>query len=277
MLITLTTDFGIQDGYVGTMKGVMARIAPGVSFVDITHTVPPQDVRSTAYILWTVLPYFSRESVHLVVVDPGVGTMRRPIAAQTGWGMLVGPDNGVFSFVWESTPPELIVELANPEYRLPVVSRTFHGRDVFSPAAAYLARGVSLSEMGPQVVDPIRLTSAKMRVAANRIQGQVLYIDHFGNIITSIGRLLWRGDTLCLQPVLANPEIEEMYFPATAARVSVAGRDIGPIRHTYGEVPVGTPLALVGSEGMLELAVNQRHGAQVLKIMLGDSVDIVLS
>ena len=148
MLITLTTDFGMQDAYVSIMKGVMARIAPNAPLVDITHTIPPQDVRAAAYLLWTALPYFPEESVHLVVVDPGVGTERRAIAARTAWGALVGPDNGVFSYVWASTPASQIVALENPAYQRPQVSHTFHGRDVFAPAAAHLARGAPLAESG---------------------------------------------------------------------------------------------------------------------------------
>ena len=158
MLISLTTDFGQDDGYVGSMKGVMARIAPGVPFVDITHAIPPQSVRVAAFVLWTSLPYFPADSVHLVVVDPGVGTARRAIASRTPWGTLVGPDNGVFSYVWAAAPPDLSVALENTAYQLPATSQTFHGRDVFAPAAAHLSTGVPLAALGADVADPKRLS-----------------------------------------------------------------------------------------------------------------------
>ncbi|NBD35651.1 MAG: hypothetical protein GVY30_06595, partial [Chloroflexi bacterium] len=191
MLISLTTDFGIQDAYVGIMKGVMARIAPSAPLVDITHTVPPQDVRAAAYLLWTALPYFPEESVHLVVVDPGVGTQRRAIAARTAWGTLVGPDNGVFSYLWAATAPQQVVALQNTAYQRPQVSQTFHGRDIFAPAAAHLARGVPLAELGPAVSDLVRLPAPRLTVSGTRLEGEVLHIDHFGNVITSVGCLVW--------------------------------------------------------------------------------------
>ena len=274
MIISITTDFGTHDGYVGTMKGVIAGIAPGVPCIDITQEIPPLDVRSAAYVLWTALPYFPPESVHLVVVDPGVGTARRPIAARTAWGTLVGPDNGVFSYVWEAAPPELIVELANPAYRSPAVSNTFHGRDVFSPAAAHLARGVPLAELGPEVHDPVRLPAPALTVTDSFIIGEVIYIDHFGNTITSIGRLVWDGGLLSLDPAFgAAPS---GIINAARVRVLVAGRDLGPIRRTYGEVGLGEALALVGSEGMLELAVNRGHGAAVMGLKVSDRLSVSL-
>ncbi|MGC9395223.1 MAG: SAM hydrolase/SAM-dependent halogenase family protein [Anaerolineae bacterium] len=274
MIISITTDFGTRDGYVGTMKGVIAGIAPGVPCIDITQEIPPQDVRSAAYVLWTALPYFPLESVHVVVVDPGVGTARRPIAARTPWGMLVGPDNGVFSYVWEAAPPTMIVELANPAYRNLAISNTFHGRDIFSPAGAHLARGVPLAELGPEVEDPVRLPTPVFTVSDTTIAGEVIYIDHFGNVITSIGRLVWDGALLSLDPVFGD--VPSGIVNAARVRVLVGGRDLGPIRHTYGEVSLGEPLALVGSEGLLELAVNHGHGARALGLQIGDRVEISL-
>lgn len=274
MIISITTDFGTRDGYVGTMKGVMAGIAPGVPFADITQEIPPQDVRSAAYVLWTALPYFPPESVHLVVVDPGVGTVRRPIAAQTPWGVVVGPDNGVFSYIWEVVPPSLIVELANPVYQRTGVSNTFHGRDIFSPAAAYIAAGVPLGDFGPVVSDPVRLPVPALDVTGARIDGEVIYIDHFGNAITSIGQMVWEDAALRLTPAFGqtSPSVIEV----ARTRVRVGDRDLGPIRRTYGEVARGAPLALIGSEGMLELAVNQGHGAAAMGLKVGDRVEVVL-
>jgi len=274
-LVTLTTDFGLQDGYVGTMKGVMAGIAPDLSFIDITHDIRPQDLRGAAYVLWTSLPYFPDDVVHLVVVDPGVGTSRHAIASQTSWGVLVGPDNGVFSYIWDMVPPELTVALENPDYQRPVVSGTFHGRDVFSPAAAHIAAGVPLRAFGSEVSLPVRMPPPGMTLEDRRIRGEVLYIDRFGNVITSIGRLVWEGTLLHLDPVFARGESRTLN--ARRVRVFAGGRDLGPIVRTYGETNAGDPVVLVGSEGLLELAINQGHGARELALGLGDVVEIVVS
>ncbi|RLC88705.1 MAG: hypothetical protein DRI37_04950 [Chloroflexi bacterium] len=274
MLITLTTDFGTQDGYVGVMKGVMADIMPGVTFVDISHAVPPQDVRAAAYLLWTALPYFPAESIHLVVVDPGVGTARRPLASRTPWGLLVGPDNGVFSYVWAVAPPEMTVELTNPAYRQSALSSTFHGRDIFAPAAAYLARGVPLENFGALVAEPVRLSLPHLELDEGALKGEVLYVDHFGNAITSIGRLIWEGAFLHLDAAFG--ELSPLLLRADSLRVVVAEHNLGPVRRTYGEVASGAPLALVGSEGMLELAVSHGHGATVLGLQVGDEVQVLV-
>lgn len=272
VVISLTTDFGTQDGYVGVMKGAMAGIAPGVPFIDISHKIPPQDVRSAAYVLWTMLPYFPEKSVHLVVVDPGVGTSRRPIAASTPWGLLVGPDNGVFSYVWHAAPPELIVELAASEYQLGATSATFHGRDIFAPAAAYLAGGLPMHKLGGEVKDPVRLPLPLLDITDGALHGEVIYIDHFGNVITSIGRLVWEGDYLHLDAAFGAAQ--PLMLRSFAVNVRVGDRDLGPIRRTYGEVKPGDPLALIGSEGMLELAISHGHGGDALDINVGDAVSV---
>jgi S-adenosyl-L-methionine hydrolase (adenosine-forming) len=272
MLISLTTDFGLDDGYVGTMKAVMANIAPGVPTVDITHTIPPQDVKAAAYVLWTSLPYFPPESVHLVVVDPGVGTSRRAIASRTPWGVLVGPDNGVFSYVWAAAPPALTVTLEATRYQRAAVSRTFHGRDIFAPAAAHIAAGVPLAEFGPAVGEPVSLPVPAMAVDVTGIRGEVIYVDRFGNAITSIGRMVWDGPMVHLDPVFV--EAEPRAVQAERVSVYVAGRAVGPIRRTYGEVAPGEPLALIGSEGLLEVATNGGHGARALGLHVGDPVEI---
>jgi S-adenosylmethionine hydrolase len=272
MLITLTTDFGLADGYVGVMQGVMSGIAPGVPFVDITHAIAPQNVRAAAYVLWTALPYFPEESVHLVVVDPGVGTARRAIASKTAWGVLVGPDNGVFSYVWAAAEPGLTVALENPTYQLPATSQTFHGRDIFSPAAAHVAAGVPLTAFGPEVPDPVRLNTPSMAVEDGCLRGEVLYLDHFGNVITSIGRLVWDDRLLRLDPAFGS--VESQTLNPGQLRVTVGGHDFGPIRRTYGETGKGAPLALVGSEGMLEVAINHGHAAHEFELQVGDLVEI---
>lgn len=272
MLISITTDFGEKDGYVGTMKGVMSAIAPGIPFLDITQTISPQNVAEAAYVLWTALPYFPSDSVHLVVVDPGVGTHRLAIAAHTSMGYLVGPDNGVFSYIWAVAPPDKVVELANPKYQLTGISSTFHGRDIFSPAAAHLAAGVAIEDFGPEVTDPVLLPTPEVIIEKNSISGSILYVDHFGNCITSIGRLVWSDGVLRLTPVWGD--VKQVSIKATKSRVTVAGMELGPVRHTYGEVGLGEGLALVGSEGMLEIATNHGNGAFELGLSMGDPVII---
>jgi hypothetical protein len=278
-IITLTTDFGVADGYVGTMKGVMLDIAPHAQLVDITHEISPQDVRQTAYVLYTAYPFFPPYTVHLVVVDPGVGSVRRPIAFRSACGTFVGPDNGVFSYVMADVAAAeefggAIVELVNRRHRLPEVSHTFHGRDIFAPAAAHLAAGVPIDQLGPAVPDPVTLPLPHLEVSPNVVRGEVLHADHFGNAITSIGRLFWRGDELSLEPVFRERGGQKALFQAEAALVMVAGREIARVHRTYADVKPGEVLALVGSEGHLEIAVREGSGAQRLGLQPGDPVEL---
>lgn len=269
--ITLTTDFGTVDGYVGVMKGVMLSIAPGIRLVDLSHEVPPQDVRRAAFMLYTAVSFFPPDTVHLAVVDPGVGTERRAIAVQVPQGFLVGPDNGLFTYVLAEAEEWRAVELRDPAYWLPQVSGTFHGRDIFAPVAAHLARGVPMEQLGPPVSDPVLLPLPRLEVREDRLEGEVLYIDRFGNVVTSIGRLRWAGNGLVLDAAFrrAAPSLR----PAAAGAVVEIGRKaIQGVRRTYGEVPVGESLALVGSIGFLEIAVRQGDAAHTLGVRPGDPV-----
>ena len=191
MLITFLSDFGLQDDFVGTCHGVMKRIAPDTEIIDITHGIPPQNVLQGALVLGNTLPYMP-EGVHLAVVDPGVGGHRRPLALRTGDGrFLVGPDNGLLVPAAEALGGITTAhELANPAYALDTVSRTFHGRDLFSPAAAHLARGVALEELGPPIDQHalVRIEVPKPDVGHNRIRATVLYVDHFGNVQLNLKR-----------------------------------------------------------------------------------------
>ncbi len=273
-IVTLTTDFGLADPYVGAMKGVMLSIVPHAHLVDITHQIPPQGVRQTAFVLYAVWPFFPPRTVHLVVVDPGVGTQRRPIAGQTAHGFFVGPDNGVFSYVMAQEPVSSLVELVDPQYRLAPVSQTFHGRDIFAPAAAHLAAGVPLHRLGPAVSDPVTFAPPALSVSPGQVRGEVIYIDHFGNAITSIGRLSWEGDLLSLQPAFAEDGPSGTRIPAPQAYVSAGGQELRGVRRTYGEVDAGEVLALVGSTGHLELAVREGSGADALGLQSGDAVEL---
>jgi S-adenosylmethionine hydrolase len=213
--------------------------------------------------------------VHLVVVDPGVGGVRRPIALRTPSGTFVGPDNGVFSYVLGREPVEALVELLDPRYRLPRVSHTFHGRDIFAPAAAHLAAGVPIAELGPPASDPVTFPLPCLEVAPDAIVGEVLHTDHFGNVVTSIGRLLWGRNELVLDPAFGQVE-ERVRFDAGEVVVAVAGRDISRVRRTYAEVEPGEVLALVGSSGHLEIAVREGNASRKLGICPGDEVKLRL-
>jgi S-adenosylmethionine hydrolase len=272
-IVTLTTDFGTADGYVGTMKGVVLGIVPDARLVDISHEVGPQDIRQAAYVLYTAYPFFPPYTVHLVVVDPGVGGSRRPVALRTPSGTFVGPDNGVFSYVMAREPVEELVELADTRYRLPRVSHTFHGRDIFAPAAAHLAAGVPITALGQPVTDPVTFSSPRLQITPAGIVGEVLHADHFGNVITSIGLLAWRGDELSLEPAFGEARDRgRVQFGAGGAAVTVAGQEIAGVHRTYAEVAPGETLALVGSEGHLEIAVREGSAARILGLRPGDAV-----
>lgn len=273
-IIALLTDFGLSDAYVGIMKGVIASICPTASQIDITHAIEPQNVRQAAYVLLTSYRYFPADTVFLVVVDPGVGTAREPIAVAADHGLFVAPDNGVLSYVLARQTVTGRVGLHNPAYRLPVVSRTFHGRDIFSPAAAHLAAGIELHHLGPALPDLQQLPDPRLDITPTTIHGEVLHIDRFGNVITSIGEILWEGDQLRLMPRFGanhppTPVLRPERCLITAGSYTVQG-----ITPTYGAVPPGTLTALVGSSGQLELGVNQGHAAHILKAALGDPITL---
>jgi S-adenosylmethionine hydrolase len=272
-LITLTTDFGAAHGYVGTMKGVILGITPNARLVDISHEVAPHNLRQAAYVLYTAYPYFPPHTVHLVVVDPGVGSARRAIALRTPAGHFVGPDNGVLTYVMAREPVEALVELADPRYRLPRVSHTFHGRDVFAPAAAHLAAGVPVAVLGPPVTDPVTFPPPRLEVTADGVTGEVLHADRFGNAITSIGQLVWGGDGLSLDPAFQKAgRGGGVRFKADEAVVVVAGQEIAGVRRTYAEAAPGETLALVGSGGHLEIAVREGSAAGRLGLRPSDAV-----
>lgn len=263
-IITLTTDFGLADGYVGTMKGVILGIAPTATIVDISHDIPPpspQDwgvrgVREAAYTLYTTYPYFPQGTIHVVVVDPGVGSERQAIALRTPQAIFVAPDNGVLSYVLVRERVEEIVHLTNPHYHLSPVSRTFHGRDIFAPAAAHLARGIPLAELGEPLMEIIAFPLPRPQVRPDEtIVGQVIHIDRFGNLITSI-----------MATDLADS------YPLREAVVEIKGQSIRGIVNTYAEVAPGKLLALIGSSDHLEISVSGGSASRTLQAKVGDEV-----
>ncbi len=244
-LVTLTTDFGTADGYVGAMKGVLYGAAPGVVVVDITHAVPRHDVAAGAHALATAAPWFPPWTVHVAVVDPGVGGRRRGVVVVAGEQIFVGPDNGVFSLA--APRPDAVYEIAAADFRAARVSPTFHGRDVFAVAAARLAAGAAPERAGP----PVTLVGSLPR--PDGAVHQVVHVDAFGNLVTDLD-----GDDV-----------------AAGSRVRVAGRDVGGVHRTFEDVARGELVAYVGSGGTVEIAVREGSAATALGAGRGAPVDVV--
>ncbi|MCS6862212.1 MAG: SAM-dependent chlorinase/fluorinase [Abditibacteriales bacterium] len=256
-VITLLTDFGLQDTYVGAMKGVILSINPHAQVVDLTHNIPPQDIEAAAFLLNGAYRYFPAETIHVVVVDPGVGSERRGLAGRVGEYFFVAPDNGVLSWVLADASSCAMVELKNTAYFLPRISRTFHGRDVFAPVAAHLSRGVPLTSFGPPLTDPVRLDVPQPVIEENRILAQVIHVDRFGNLITNV-----MDETLARWRGCANVVIE------------IAGQRINEVSATYSAAPPHGLLALFGSSGHLEIAVREGNAAEQLGVGRGARVSI---
>ncbi len=256
-LITLLSDFGDQDGYVGVLKGVILGLNPEAVLVDLSHQVPPRDILAGAFILQGAVPYFPPGTVHLAVVDPGVGTDRRPLALYSRGHFFVGPDNGLFHLALGGDRHFQAVRLDNPAYFLPQVSATFHGRDLFAPVAAHLSRGVPLADLGPPLADPLPLALPALQVATDVLTGQIIHLDRFGNLISNIP-----GDTL---------------FSWAAGRplaIRVAGGHRVQLVRTYGDAASGELVALVGSHGYVEIACAQGSAADRLPGGLGLQVAV---
>lgn len=260
-IITLTTDFGASDGYAGTMKGVILSIAPDVTLVDITHEIAPQHVRQAAYVLHAAAPYFPPGTIHLAVVDPGVGSRRRALVVRTSRAFLVGPDNGLFTLFLAEEPDAECRSITNPAFMLPHISATFHGRDVFAPVAAQLARrsgqddALELSEFGPRVSDPVTLTIPKpIQQSDGNWLGQVLFADHFGNLVTSI-----------TADVLTN---------IGGAEILIGQTLITGIKRTFADAAPGELIALVGSSGHLEISIVNGNAAQSLDLGPDSSITL---
>jgi S-adenosylmethionine hydrolase len=253
-IVTLTTDFGLSDPFVGIVKGVLLARAPGATIVDVTHGIPPQDVLAGALVLRQAVPFFPAGTIHVAVVDPGVGTSRRPLCVETSRGLLVGPDNGLLSLAAPRGDLRRVVHVTAERFFLSPRSTTFHGRDVFAPVAAALASGTSAAELGTEVADMERLGLPSPTVEARRIRGQVIYVDHFGNLVTNID-----GETLAR-------------LEGTPSAIVVGGMRIPGIAASYAAVPTGSPLSVLNSWGLLEVAVRDSSALKHLGAGVGESV-----
>ncbi len=258
-IVTLLTDFSLADPYVAEMKGVILSIAPGATLVDISHDINPGDVVAGGFVLRQALPYFPAGTVHCAVVDPGVGTGRRILAAQYAGQSVVFPDNGLITFVDRDQPLQKIASVRNEQFFLGPISTTFHGRDIMAPVSAHIARGVALERLGPPP-EKFKLLDIPppCEDADGSLVGQVIYVDRFGNLITGI-----QADSLKLVPSdQVGPEI------------SCGDQSVGPLRVTYANVEHGQLVALINSMSLVEIAVNGGRACDLLSAGVGTPVRV---
>ena len=258
-IITLTTDFGGADYFVASIKGVIYSINPVVEIVDITHQIPPHDIYNAAFTLMCCSGEFPRNTIHLVIVDPGVGSARRPIMVMADEHQFVGPDNGVFSYVYQRQQVHRIVHLTEEHYFRQPVSDTFHGRDVFAPIAAYLSKSIEWRMIGEEIADPVRFNTPMPSVISGRqVRGSVIHIDRFGNIVTNITK-----EELPAERVQAG------------ARVRIGKHSTERILSHYAEAAGDELFAYFGSAGFLELAVNRQSAARMVEARRGLEVEVI--
>ncbi len=259
-MITLTSDFGLKDPYVAEMKGVILTINPKAELIDITHEVEKFNIRMAAFMLASATPYFPQGTVHLAVVDPGVGTQRRAILIQTKKSFFVGPDNGILILAAQNQGIEHIYQLTNHRFMMPKISSTFHGRDIFAPVAAHLDKGVPASEFGPEIKDPINPEFNVIKRTSSSLIGEVMHIDGFGNIITNIN------------------ETEIVQNHAETVNVDLHNISLKlAFSKTYAQAKPKEPIALIGSHGFFEIALNQGSAAEKFRVKPGDKVTVTVA
>lgn len=260
-LISLTTDFGIRDGYVGVMKAVIYGIAPDVKIIDISHMVSPQAVLQGGMTAIGHIRYFPENSIHVIVVDPGVGTARRPMAGKIGTQFFVAPDNGLLTPMIEQAKdhsrPMEFVHLDKPEYWLDKISHTFHARDIFAPVAAHLAKGVPLIKLGTSIDDPVVLTLPRPLIAQDHVVGEVIRIDHYGNLATNIHQ----ADLTHLDQ-------------SGSIEVKIAGQSIRGLTRTFGEGKPGSLIALLDEDRSLGISVTNGNAAELLRASVGEKIEV---
>ena len=266
-IITLTTDFGTSDAYVGIMKGVILSINPNARVVDITHAIPPQDIYEAAFSIYAAHSYFPEGTIHIIVVDPGVGSDRQAIVCHTENAFFVCPDNGVLSYLLQSVENEQkqpvdTVAIQNSAYYLSEVSNTFHGRDIFAPVAAHLSLGVRLDDIGPPAQTLVQLPIQVPEFSGHTLTGQIVKIDRFGNAITNI------SETAIARLESASTGEMSIY------EIRVGSARLNRLNRAYAESGIGKPLAIIGSSGLLEIAINGGNAKEGLGLKWGDSVVI---
>lgn len=271
--IALLTDFGLEDHYVGVMKGVINNISPDIKLVDVTHQIPPGDLQRAAVTLWQTKPYFQPGTIFLCVIDPGVGSERRAVIVRSGSHIYIGPDNGIFSYILE--PGYLIFELTNQKYFLSDLSETFHGRDIFAPVAAHAASGVSLPKFGPEASDLVILPDPLLEYnPPDKIRGQILHADRFGNLLTSLGCFHdQENDRIILRPWLPimNKHTVEISLIPNQLNVELPDGNLLPLVSNFDQIPKGACGSLVGSSRLLEIVANQDSASRILNL-IGDEI-----
>ena len=281
-LVALLTDYGTADAFTGILKGVLAQIAPGLPFADLTHEIPPGDIQRAAILLWQARPYFPTGTVFLCVIDPGVGTDRRGLVVESAGQFFVGPDNGIFTFVLQDLFHAW--ELSNPDLALPNPSLTFHGRDIFAPAAAHLALGSRAHQFGPPVKDPARLPLPRLEfLPPDAIQGEIMTIDRFGNLLTSLGKFeRLPGGLIEFNPWLEGlaavqmpPGMRSLFpFKAQNSTLEIPGGVRLSWASNFAEIPDEHCAVLLGSTGLLEIAANRRSATGLLDLRSGEAVTL---
>ena len=256
-VITLMTDFGTNDHFAGDMKGVILGINPQAQIVDITHAIPPQDIHGAAFLINSACHYFPNGTIHVVVVDPGVGSQRRAIICQTDTAYFVCPDNGVLSYVLGDNTAHRVVSLDNTTFWLSKVSNTFHGRDIFAPAAAHLSRRISLNQFGNAVNNVVRLSIPMPQVTKTTIAGSVIWIDRFGNLITNL-----------------TSDMLESFGMNNGFVISAGKAELSELNSAYAESEEGECLAIIGSSGYVEISVNQGSAARILGLKRNDVIEV---
>ncbi|HTN70117.1 MAG TPA: SAM-dependent chlorinase/fluorinase [Methylomirabilota bacterium] len=256
MLITLTTDFGSVDPFVGIIKGVIAGINPAAQVVDISHGVPPQDIMAAALILRHSVSYFPRGTIHVVVVDPGVGSDRRPLLIESSGNYFVGPDNGVLSLALDGKEPTQIIRLSHPRYHLQPTSATFHGRDIFAPVAAHLSLGIAPASFGEAVGDFVRLNCPEAVRSQGKIDGEILYIDSFGNLFTNIA------------------ELDLQVLAGHSLTISLGNLTVSGLASNYASAASDKLVAVINGWGLLELALYKGSAQRRTGAKIGDRVQI---
>jgi S-adenosylmethionine hydrolase len=262
-IITLTSDFGGKDAFAASVKGVIFKINPQAQIIDVTNEISPQDIWEAAFALKSAYNYFPKGTVHLAVVDPGVGSSRRPIIAVTESYYFVGPDNGLFSLVYQEAERLRVHHITASHYFLPNPGPTFHGRDIFAPVAAWLAKGIPSGNFGEEITDYIKLNVPAPKTTATGIEGHVIHVDRFGNLITNI--------TFKNIQSLAGEEVN-----SASVTINLAGRDIKGLKKFYAESAPGEPGAIINGNGMIEIFVFKQNARAVLSSKRGDSVRLTV-
>ncbi len=262
-IITLTTDYGGKDAFVASVKGVILKTNPQATIVDISNEISPQDIWEAAYVLRSAYGHFPKGTIHLAVVDPGVGSGRKPIIVVTESYYFVGPDNGVFSLIYQEAERIRVHHITAAHYFLPKPGPTFHGRDIFAPVAGWLSKGIPSGNFGEEITDYIKLNIPASKTTPNGIEGHIVHIDRYGNIITNI----------------TYDDIKALYpggVDLGAASVSFAGKEIKGLKNYYAEAAPGSPGAIINSSGALEIFMFKQNAKTALSVKRGEAVRLVL-